>query len=65
MKLDWMSIAIFIAIAYGAFWVGGMVLDFLIPLAPSLFTGIVGEAIRFALPVAVFYVALRFMGKTK
>jgi hypothetical protein len=65
MALKYMQIAMFVVIAYAAFWAGGLVVDFLAPIIPFLFTGLIGEAVRFALPVIVFYYALRMFGKTK
>lgn len=56
---------IFIAVAYAGYWLGGMLLDYLVPFAPSIFTGIVGDVLRFAIPTTVVWIGWVQFGKGK
>ena len=59
--MNYKSLAMFVVIAYVGYLLGGYVVDYLAPMVPFLFTGIIGDAIRFVIPTAiVFYGWTRF-----
>lgn len=61
--MNFKPLIIFIVIAYIGYLLGGYLVDWLAPVVPQLFTGIVGDAIRFALPTAVVFFGWLKFGK--
>ena len=45
----------FLVIAYAMYWVGGMAVDYMAPIIPTLFTGLIGEILRFVIPTTLVY----------
>lgn len=61
--MNYKQALMFIVIAYVGYLVGGYLVDWLAPVAPFLFTGIIGDAIRFALPTFVVFLGWMKFGK--
>ena len=61
--MNYKALVSFVVIAYVGYLLGGYLVDFLAPMLPSLFTGIIGDAIRFALPTTVVFIGWLRFGK--
>jgi len=63
MTLNIKQAGIFIVIAYVGYLLGGYAVDWLAPFIPFLFTGIIGDAIRFIIPTAIVFIGWTRFGK--
>lgn len=57
MKLYDKKLIFFLIVAWISYLAGGWMLDYLIPIFPTLFSGLMGEVLQFSIPTAVFYFA--------
>lgn len=61
--MNFKNLAIFTVVAYVGYMIGGYAVDYLAPTIPILFTGLIGEAIRFIIPTAIVFLGWTKFGK--
>jgi hypothetical protein len=63
----WLSVKtlVFLVILYAGFWLGNMVVGYLEPMWPSLFSGVYGSLISFIIPGFIAYIGWVQFGKGK
>jgi len=57
------NLVVFTIVAYVGYLLGGYAVDWLAPFVPFLFTGIIGDAIRFIIPTAIVFIGWTRFGK--
>ena len=61
--MNFKPLIIFIVLAYAGYYVGGILLDMITPLAPDIFSGLVGEILNFSIPTALVFLGWQKFGK--
>lgn len=61
--MKWMNVGIFVVLMWAAFYLGKMLIDYLSPVIPFLFTGMIGEAMAWVFPGVILFLGIKMYGK--